>query len=151
MDRARLVRRCPGRARATRHDELRQDAALRQTVSSGRLAALGLGVVALVLAGCGASNLYLLAAAGVLLDLAVQSHQVLSLRDIYALHPDARARVNAVYMTSVFLGGALASAITALLLQHWGWTGIALFAAALPTVGIALWLSERVRLGRLER
>ena len=119
--------------------------------SVSRLAALGLGVVALVLAGCGASNLYLLAAAGVLLDLAVQSHQVLSLRDIYALHPDARARVNAVYMTSVFLGGALASAITALLLQHWGWTGIALFAAALPTVGIALWLSERVRLGRLER
>jgi predicted MFS family arabinose efflux permease len=119
--------------------------------SVSRLAALGLGVVALVLAGCGASNLYLLAAAGVLLDLAVQSHQVLSLRDIYALHPDARARVNAVYMTSVFLGGALASAITALLLQHWGWTGIALFAAALPTVGIALWLGERVRLGRLER
>lgn len=113
--------------------------------SVSRIAALGLGVIALALAGFGAANLYLLATAGVLLDLAVQSHQVLSLRDIYSLHPEARARVNAVYMTSVFLGGAIASAITAVVQEQWGWTGVTTFAALLPTVGIGIWLRERLR------
>ena len=111
--------------------------------SISRIAALVLGVAAVALAGFGQSNLYLLAAAGVLLDLAVQSHQVLSLRDIYALHADARARVNAVYMTSVFFGGAIASAITAVVVGQWGWTGVTVFAACLPTVGIIIWLNEK--------
>ena len=107
-----------------------------------RIGALALGLAALVLACLGASNLYLLAAAGVLLDLAVQGHLVLSQRDIYSLNSDARARVNAVFMTTVFLGGAIASAATALVQQHWGWTGTTVFAAALTVIGICVWLYE---------
>jgi predicted MFS family arabinose efflux permease len=49
-----------------------------------RIVALLAAIAAMALAGLGASSLILLAVAGVLLDFAVQSHQVLSLRDIYA-------------------------------------------------------------------
>ncbi len=59
----------------------------------------------MILAGLGAGNLMLLALAGVLLDFAVQSHQVFGQREIYELRADARARVNTVYMTAIFLGG----------------------------------------------
>lgn len=107
-----------------------------------RVGALGLGFAALLLACLGASNLYLLAAAGIILDLAVQSHLVLSQRDIYTLSPDARARVNAIFMTTVFLGGAIASAGTAIVQQHWGWTGTMIFAAVLPVIAICIWLYE---------
>ena len=112
---------------------------------AGRLGALVLAVVASALAGFGASNLVLLALAGVIVDFAVQGHQVLSLRDIYALREDARARINAVYMTSVFTGGALASAITGAVHQRWGWSGVTAFAAVLPVVSFLFWLDGRRR------
>jgi predicted MFS family arabinose efflux permease len=87
----------------------------------------------------------LLALAGVLLDFAVQTHQVLSLRDIYALRSDARARINSVFMTSIFVGGALSSAVTGVLLSAWGWTGVTIFAAILPAVGALISLGRRAR------
>jgi predicted MFS family arabinose efflux permease len=110
-----------------------------------RLGALVLAVAAAVLAGLGASHLVLLALAGVMLDFAVQGHQVLSQRDIYALNENARARINAVYMTSIFTGGAIASAITGLVHERWGWSGVTGFAAVLPAVSFVFWLDGRLR------
>lgn len=101
--------------------------------------ALALAVVAMLLAGLWAGNLVLLALAGVLLDLAVQSHQVLSQREIYGLRADARARINTVFMTSVFLGGALATGVSGAVHDSYGWTGVTLLGAALPLVGLAVW------------
>jgi predicted MFS family arabinose efflux permease len=112
-------------------------------------AAILLAAAAMVLAGAGAGSVVLLAAAGVLLDVAVQTHQVLSQREIYALREDARARVNAVYMGTVFIGGAISSAIAGVLHSHYGWTGVTIFAAALPLVAAGTWLRgslvERVK------
>jgi predicted MFS family arabinose efflux permease len=109
----------------------------------GRGIALALAGGALVLAWLGASQLVLLGLAGVLLDMAVQVHQVLSQRDIYALDPTARARLTAAFMTSVFVGGAISSAITGVLHNAYGWSGIAVFGACLPAVGLLLWLARR--------
>jgi len=110
---------------------------------SARAAMIAVGLVAMVLAGAGAASVVLLAVAAVLLDVAVQSHQVLSQRDIYALRGDARARVNTVYMTVVFVGGALASATAGWLDDAYGWFGVTLFAAALQVVAGVLWLMSR--------
>jgi predicted MFS family arabinose efflux permease len=107
---------------------------------TARIVALVLAIAAMALAGLAASNLLLLALAGVLLDFAVQSHQVLSLRDIYALRGDARARINSIYMTTVFIGGAISSAVTGALLDTSGWTGVTIFAAILPAAGALIWL-----------
>ena len=49
--------------------------------------------------------------------------------------PEARARINTVYMTTVFLGGAISSAIAGALHSAYGWTGVCWFGAALPLVG----------------
>jgi predicted MFS family arabinose efflux permease len=107
-------------------------------------AAIVLACAAMVLAGAGAGNVVLLAASGVLLDVAVQSHQVLSQREIYALREDARARINAVYMGTIFVGGAISSAITGVLHSRYGWTGVTVFAASLPVVGLVVWLRGTV-------
>ncbi|MBC3841449.1 MFS transporter [Streptacidiphilus sp. 4-A2] len=82
----------------------RRTARGRRSRRGGTAGAAVLGLLSMVLAGLAAANLYALALAAVLMDFAVQSNGVLSQRDIYALHPDARARLNSVYMTSVFLG-----------------------------------------------
>jgi predicted MFS family arabinose efflux permease len=117
--------------------------------TAGRFAAIGLALTAMVLAAVGAGSLVLLAVGGVLLDLAVQSHQVLSQRDIYALRPEARARINSVYMTSVFAGGAISSAITGAVHGTWGWAGVTVFAAILAEAGLLIWSAERLRDRRL--
>jgi predicted MFS family arabinose efflux permease len=109
---------------------------------AARAAALCVGLVAILVAGTGIGNVLVLALGGVLLDFAVQGHQVLSQRDIYALRPEARARVNSVYMTSVFLGGAASSAATGSVRAAWGWTGTMVMAAALVAVALALWAVE---------
>lgn len=110
---------------------------------AGRGVATALGVVALLLAAFGAGSLVLLVISAVLLDFAVQGNHVLSLRDIYALHPAARARMNSVYMTGIFAGGAVASAVTGVILAHGGWSGVALFAALLAALAALAWLAER--------
>jgi predicted MFS family arabinose efflux permease len=101
-----------------------------------------LGLAALLLADFGSASLVLLAVAAILLDFAVQGNQVLSVRDIYALRPDARARINSVYMTSIFVGGAASSAVSGLIEQHWGWHGVTVFGAALVALAGLLWLAD---------
>jgi len=105
-------------------------------------AMIALAGAALVLAALGHGSLVLLALAGVLLDLAVQCHQVMSQQEIYALRGEARARINTVYMTTVFVGGAIASAVAGALHSVYGWTGMCWFGAALPVAGLVLWTAR---------
>jgi predicted MFS family arabinose efflux permease len=114
----------------------------------GRIASgvvFALAATAMLLADVGSRNLIVLAIAGVLLDLAAQGHQVLSQQEIYQLRPDARARINTVFMGSVFLGGAVASAVSGQLYDHYKWAGPTLFGAILPVVGFVLWLGSTLR------
>lgn len=113
---------------------------------AGRAVALVLASGAMVLADLGQDSIVLLALAGVLLDVAVQTHQVLSQREIYSLRANARARINTVFMTTVFLGGALTSAVTGMLNDSHGWTGVTLLAAVLPPVALAVWGVSSLRL-----
>ena len=99
----------------------------------------------MILAGLGAGNLILLALAGVLLDLAVQSHQVFSQREIYELRPDAGARINTIYMTTVFLGGAAATAISGTVYGTAGWTGVTMLGAGLAFVALVIWAVAALR------
>ncbi|TNC24849.1 MFS transporter [Amycolatopsis alkalitolerans] len=110
--------------------------------------ALALGAIAMVVADLGAHSLVVLAIAGVLLDLAVQGHQVLSQQEIYGLRADARARINTVFMATIFVGGAIASAVTGLLYDAAGWAGSSLFGAVLPVVGLGIWAYSRIRARR---
>lgn len=109
----------------------------------GRLLAILVAVGAMALAGFGSSSVILLAVAGVLLDMAVQAHQVLSLRDVYALRADARARLNSVYMGTIFVAGALSSAVTGALESAGGWGAVTVFAALAAAAAGLLWRSGR--------
>jgi MFS family permease len=93
-----------------------------------------IGLFALV----GAGSVALLGLAAVLLDVGMTSNQILSQREIYRLRPDARARLNTVYMGSAFLGGAAGSAIAGALQGPYGW-GAALFGASIAALAFLLW------------
>ena len=77
---------------------------------------------------------------GVLLDFAVQMNMVLGQRAVYALDPASRGRLNALYMTSIFVGGAIGSAMASALYEHDGWKGVIAFGAGLPLVALAVFV-----------
>ena len=76
------------------------------------------------------------------LDAAVQVNQVLGQRVIYSLRGEARGRINAIYMTIVFLLGAGGSAIATLAYQAGGWRAAMLTAAAIGALDFALFATE---------
>ncbi|KAB0632166.1 MFS transporter [Burkholderia stagnalis] len=60
----------------------------------------------------------------IVLDVGVQAAQISNQSRIYALKPDARSRVNTVYMVCYFIGGALGSSAGVLAWRAFGWTGM---------------------------
>jgi predicted MFS family arabinose efflux permease len=117
----------------------------------GSGSALALAAIALLIAAFCASQLLLLALAAVLLDFAIQTHQVLSQHEIYALQPKARSRVNTVFMASIFVGGAISSAVAGVLHDWVGWQGVCLFGVALILVAFGIWLAHHIALSRRVR
>lgn len=102
--------------------------------------ALVLAAASLLLAALLPGSVLALAVAAVLLDCAVQTSLVLGQRAIYATRPEARSRMNTVFITTFFLGGALGSAVSGALFASAGWQTTALVGAALPVVGLVLWV-----------
>jgi predicted MFS family arabinose efflux permease len=60
----------------------------------------------------------------ILLDLGVQSGHVSNQTRIYSLLPQARSRLNMVYMVCYFLGGGLGSSLGAYAWSVWHWAAV---------------------------
>lgn len=73
---------------------------------------LGMWKVALVIAGV------------ILLDVGLQSAHIPNMARNYALIPEARTRLNTLYMTSFFIGGTLGSTLGSLAWDRDGWNGV---------------------------
>ncbi|NSC21251.1 MFS transporter [Streptomyces albus subsp. chlorinus] len=67
---------------------------------------------------------------------------------LYGLRPEARNRLNSVFMTSFFIGGATGSALTAVVWAHSGWSGVCLLGAGLAAGALAMWGLERLGAAR---
>lgn len=79
-----------------------------------------------------------LVAGVILLDLGVQAGHVANQTRIYALKPEARSRLNTVYMVTYFIGGALGSALGAWGWTHWRWNGVCAAGAAQLLLALAV-------------
>ncbi len=112
---------------------------------AGTGVAFGLAAGSLLLAALAPGNLVALAVAAVGLDCAVQTSLVLGQRAVYGLRPEARSRLNTIFITTFFVGGAVGSAVGGLLLDARGWQTSTLAGAALPLVGLLVWAFERQR------
>jgi MFS family permease len=85
-----------------------------------------------------------LTAGVVLLDFGVQSALVSHRHVIYALRPEARSRLNTVFMTGMFFGGAVGSAVAIAAWRFGGWTAVTHWGAVTAAFVIALRLVRRV-------
>lgn len=86
-----------------------------------------------------------LALTGVVLDFCVQVNMVLGQRAVYALDAASRGRLNALYMTSIFIGGAVGSALASVLFDHGGWHSIMLAGTVLPLLALVMFIKDAYR------
>ncbi|HEY4066071.1 MAG TPA: MFS transporter [Burkholderiaceae bacterium] len=122
---------------------------------AGRLAdrgmtrrATGIAMATVLLSfGIGALAVHLhslagLVVAALLVDGAVQVTQVLSIRSLYMLAPELRGRLNALFMTCVFLSAAIASGTSAAIYAFRGWDGLCLLGAGLALIALGVYATE---------
>jgi predicted MFS family arabinose efflux permease len=120
---------------------------------SGRLADRGWGqatagtsAVLMVLSWAillpGGGSLLWFLAGMLLIDLGAQGVHISNQNIVYKLVPEARSRLNAVYMTSYFTGGAAGSTLGSLAWQHWGWPGVCAVGAMLSIFVVVAWLKD---------
>nr|WP_244868747.1 MFS transporter [Photorhabdus noenieputensis] len=106
----------------------------RAIVATGALlVALALGLIS----GTGHSILFLFAGI-ILLDLGSRAGLVANQTQLYTLLPDARSRLNTVFMTCYFSGGAIGSSLGAIAAWHFSWYGVA-FSGGGCALLAALW------------
>jgi predicted MFS family arabinose efflux permease len=75
----------------------------------------------------------------VLIDLGLQCIHVSNQSRIYALLPEARNRLNTVFMTISFIGTSLGSAIGLLVWDKAGWTGVCISGMVMMAVSFAIY------------
>ncbi len=86
----------------------------------------------------GRSSIVWIVVGVILLDVGVQGTQVLNQSVIYGLVPSAQSRVNSVYMTTYFVGGAVGSAIAAAAYDRGGWGAVCILGVCLAGAALLL-------------
>ncbi|WP_460444652.1 MFS transporter [Angustibacter aerolatus] len=111
------------------------------------LPATGVGwvlvLVAFVVASLAGSSALLVIVAVVVLDVAIQSLNILNQTRLFAVSHTARSRLNTTAVTANFVAGAIGSAGASLLWQHGGWTSVTTVAIAMSVVGLVVWALGR--------
>jgi hypothetical protein len=83
---------------------------------------------------------FLLVLGVAVMDLGCQGAHLSNQSMIYRLRPGAHSRINTAYMTSYFLGGALGSGLSSIMVYpRFGWTGVCVLGGAFPAIGLVIW------------
>ena len=107
-------------------------------------ASIGLVIVSYLLLIGADSSLGLLVAGVIVLDMGVQSGLVSNQTRAFAVDPKAQGRINSLYMTATFLGGAVGTMISGWLMARHGWSGIVAFGIVLGLMALILhWIGGR--------
>jgi predicted MFS family arabinose efflux permease len=96
----------------------------------------------LLLHGGRGFDLVLLVLCGVVLDMGVSANLVVGQRAIFALGAETRSRLNGLYISIFFAGGALGSMLGGWTWAHFGWPGVLLAGLAFPLAGLLVFASE---------
>lgn len=89
--------------------------------------------------------LALLVAAAILLDFGVSANMTLGQREIFSLGAEFRSRLNGLYMTTFFIGGALGSALGGWSYAEGGWVLASWVGFAMPVAALLYFASDRQR------
>ncbi|MBB3567935.1 MFS transporter [Rhizobium sp. BK491] len=109
------------------------------------LAAMALAAwVGGIRSGDSVALLILLGVSAVLLDVGVTGDQTLGRRAVNLLKPEARGRINGLFVGIFFLGGALGSALAGTAWDFGGWVAVCAGAAGFGVIALITGLAARI-------
>ena len=91
----------------------------------------------------GGHSVIVLIIAIVLLDVALQSQNILTQTRILSVSDEERSRLNTAYVSCNFVGGAIGSALATVLWNSGGWTAICIAGGALACFALVVWALGR--------
>jgi predicted MFS family arabinose efflux permease len=100
-------------------------------------ASIGIVTLAYLILSGADSSLALLVIGVIVLDIGVQAGLVSNQTRAFAVDPKAQGRINSLYMTATFFGGAVGATISGWLMSRYGWQGIVAFGIALGVIAAA--------------
>lgn len=103
---------------------------------------LALIVAAFITLWIGHASLVFIVIGTILLDAGVQGSHISNQTKIYALHQSLRNRLNAVYMFTYFVGGAVGSGLGLYVWQSWGWSSVCLLGGSFAFLGLIILLGS---------
>jgi len=106
----------------------------------GRIIALGSAAVGISFAlfWFGRQSMAALVIGIILMDAGLQAAMISNQARVYALDGSARSRLNTVYMTIMFVGGAIGSAVGAQAFAALGWLGVCAFGVACGVLALLI-------------
>jgi predicted MFS family arabinose efflux permease len=79
----------------------------------------------------------------ILLDLGVQTTQISNQAGIYSLPAEMHSRLNALYITFYFIGGALGSYLGSYGWSHWQWSGVCVLSMFMLAIAFATFFRRK--------
>ena len=106
-------------------------------------ASIGIVTLAYLMLSHAESSLAWLVIGVIVLDIGVQAGLVANQTRAFAVDPKAQGRINSLYMTATFFGGALGATVSGWLMTRYGWSGIVAFSIALGLIAAAIhWIGS---------
>jgi predicted MFS family arabinose efflux permease len=81
----------------------------------------------------------------ILVDLGLQALHITNQNIIFSKNPEARNRVNTIYMVGFFIGGALGTSLGAIAWQHYQWIGVSVLGIILSLAILVVHLGYKHR------
>lgn len=82
----------------------------------------------------------------VLMDMGVQATHISNQAIIFAIKPEARNRINTIYMVTYFVGGALGTFVATQLWHLYQWTGVCILGVVVSAMATILHLANRKKI-----
>ncbi|TAM51173.1 MAG: MFS transporter [Paraburkholderia sp.] len=101
-------------------------------------ASIGIATLAYLILSGAATSLTLLIVGVIVLDIGVQAGLVSNQTRAFSVDPKAQGRINSLYMTATFFGGAVGATVSGWLMSRFGWSGIVAFGVVLGIVAAAV-------------
>lgn len=103
-----------------------------------KILSIGMIVISILLMKWFEESLLAFILATLLLDIGFQAVQINNLAQIYTLDESAHSRINTIYMSSMFIGGALGTFTGVYCWEHGGWALVTLQLLALSVISLAI-------------
>ena len=87
-------------------------------------------------------GIILMVSCALLLDAGVTLSMVTGQREVFAISPALRSRLNGVFVSFIFIGGGFGSALGAWSIENWGWISSATIGLSLPALALVFFLQK---------